>query len=352
MAQKKLKGDHTSEDIAAAYDPFAALRRLGWRSLKFEYDVDNVLGLRKGGGFEYNTFPLGLRVPMNFYLEVHSLLLQLNLKFQSPYYTGSFNPQFIERESTLELLHHYKRFTFGAGFKFIEGNFTGLGLGGIGPLAFLNNSAGRVQDLKLGLKFGYTGNKFDTDVTIYPRYLFRDSQTGTAGTTAFDRNFASFIFRTKGTTTVKFWGPRFIFGFDIDEWYITEYLESGLSGHYFGYYSLTLGIFFGNFQNKNEEYPMQIEFLIINRAFFRDLADPDPFAFGNGQGFFGLSTVTATSGNIFPGFLYSSHMIQINYKIRLFNFLTVKTGLTFEYAPDNRAPFHFLIFNIKVGIHY
>ena len=356
MSRKRIKGTgHTTEDVSAAFDPFAALRRLGWRSFKLEYGVKNIMTLSKeGGSLKYRTYPIGLKVPMSFYLEVRSLLFQVNLQFESPYPTGLANPQFIERESTLELIYYHRKFSFGAGFKLIEANLSNLDTTTIGISNFPVNPilSEKMLDFKLGLKFGYNSKGLDIDFTVYPRYLFRDTANGIAGSSVFDRNFALATLRTKGYENSHFWKTRYIVGFELSEWYVTEYFEDSIQGHYFGYYELVLGLFFGNFQKKNEDYPVEIGFLIRNRLFFRDLSDNDPFAFGNGQGFFGLSTDDITSRIPFPGFLYTSHAIQPYVKARFFNFLILEGALGFEFAPNKSAPFNFLLFYIKISAHY
>ena len=183
-----------SEDI------ITALRRLGWRSIELGYNVNNILGIPKGGGsLRYGAYPIGLRVPMDFDLEIRSLFLQLNLKFQSPYYTGSFHPQFISSETTLELSYLYKRFSFGAGFKYSAANFDNLDLSTAGIENFFTTDNKNIRDYKLGVKFGYASDLFDIDFTVYPRYLFRDGRNNPIGTARFDRNFASLTSRTKGT---------------------------------------------------------------------------------------------------------------------------------------------------------
>ena len=354
--QKDLTKGRSTEDISGAYDPFAALRRLGWRSFKFEYIVHNILSVPKGGGVNYESLPIGFRIPMTLDIEIRSLLMGVHINFQSPYYTGSFNPQFIERETTLELLYPFKRLSFGLGLKFSEANFVDQSLPP-GLENFFTNGLTpeneRVKDYKIGLKFVNDAKFFHLDITVYPRYLFRDKTSNREGLVSFDRNFASLKTKFKPTPRAAFWNPRFLFQMIIDEWYITEYgVDNSVTGHYFGYYDLILGVVMGNFENRYKKTPIEVGFILINRLFFRDLADTDPFAFGNGQGFFGYSSEDTSLDNSIPGFLFTSHSFEAYIKTRFFNFLVLGLSLNFEFAPDNRSDFHFAHLRLTVSTHY
>ena len=332
-----------------------ALQRFGVQHISISYDAATTFALNKGSSqTEHIRSDLGLLVPMSVYMEIISTLFLVGLKYLSPDYPGTALPYLVEREAQFELLYRYREFNFGLGFMYGEMKFSEASIPGKG--GFLNTKPDKATDIKLGLLFKYRGNKWDSNLTIYPRYLFRDT-TGIGSGTAYDRNIVSIDAYTKASESDNFFYFRYWLGFNINEWYIIEYLANADRGHYLGYYDLTFGTFVGNFQKRQVEepipgVPIELKFSMTIRLYFIDLNDPDPLAFGNGQGFFGVETLDIAGGEPLPGYHGLTILFKLSSKQRLFNLITLEELISFEYAPSGGVPRHMIGIHLKLAFQY
>ncbi len=143
--------------------------------------------------------------------------------------------------------------------------------------------------------------------------------------------------------------------FKINESYISEYqvpTEKGpiTIGHYFGYYDYNIGIIFPNFGKNLVKFPLAIGFKLVNRIYFADLNDPNPAAFGNGQGFFGFNISEALSGNSFSGLRVSSHKLLVFSSQRIFKYLSFQETIGFDYQASASVPLHVFEMYFQVSL--
>ena len=213
----------------------------------------------------------------------------------------------------------------------------------------LNTDINVVEDIKGGIILGSDQKKYILQTIIYPRYFIRE-RSGKSHGISLDRNLLSINIKSKTLYLSNIWIPKIHGEFKINEWYITEYETSlgPLIGHYMGYYDLNFGLILGDLKSRSYIIPFEIEIIWTNRLYFLDLNDDDPFAFGNGQGFFGLSTEDFLEGKPFSGFRSNAHGFRLSSRQLFFDRFILEE--TFEYEFIVKQPFNAFIFSIKASI--
>ncbi len=314
------------------FEPRNILLNLAWETLKIDYSIKNIF--TPEGGLDDYLQPIGLKLPMKFNLDVRTYF-QLKLKLESLAFTGTLNPVVIPSQEIIELGHWFEKLYVGFGMMFTQMNLTDpsvpFGAGSVRTIKdiFLAN------DFKLGLSFEHTSNTYEIKTSVFPRYLFRDSTSGSHGV-SFDRNFLSIINTIKTNWNFGFWTPRFLVNFVINEWYITEYQPVAnvpIRGHYFAYYDLDFGVSVGELPSKKKFSTIGFGLKITARAYFLDLNDTNPFAFGNGQGFFGLTTGDeALQGKILSGFRTYATTVSFSSKQSIYYYFIIEESIAYTYV--------------------
>ncbi|MCS6985006.1 MAG: tetratricopeptide repeat protein [Leptospiraceae bacterium] len=269
-------------------DAFALYRQAGFATIP--YDLHAELRVRRRFGF--------------------------SLEIKNPY-LGILTPGFLAGQQNLEYYYIFGNFYAGVGALFTQLDLakdSGYGV----PSFIANREYRHVVDGKFGLVLGWLGEQDKSLLLrVYPRYLFRDPQVNPK-INEFDFVRMELLLRKRfhlfssDSAAIATRGQDFFLNARLDEIYITEYRYNNagqLQGHYFGSYLLEAGM---EFTTASPIHRWGVSF--GERLYFWDLADGSPFAFGNGQGYFGFDTELALQGNAFPGFRGNSHVVQIFFR--------------------------------------
>ena len=327
------------------FNPYDILLNLAWETLKIDYYVKNIFTLQDD--LSYYSQPIGLQLPMTFKLDVRTYF-QLKFKLESLAFTGILNPMIVPSEETIEIGYWFEKMYVGFGIMLTQMNLANPSVPfGTGSIRTIENITS-ASDFKFGLSFDYTSHTYDLTASIFPRYLFRDSSSGSHGISV-DRNFISIDSVLKTNWDWGSWRPRFLVDFVVNEWYITEYqpvAKVPIQGHYFGYYDLGFGMSVKELSSKKKWCTLEFGFKITNRFYFLDLNDTNPFAFGNGQGFLGLNT--SGEGKTISGFREYTAIISLFSKQFIHSYFIIEESIAYTYVNSKLSVFDI---NLKFSFH-
>ena len=353
--EQRILAKYGNTDIGMStegwYDAFPLLRDFGWYPLTFSYTIAGGFFINKDKSPPKAIFlPTTSRLPMYFDLQLKTLV-QVNIRVATAPIAGLLNPAFFNAEEAIEVIYWHKQWFFGTGVLLSQFDTSIDRTFGISQF-LLNTEIDTANDWKLGILGGYNKKSHSLSMTMYSRYLLRDP---TAGTTprgiSIDRNLFSLVYQSKASSTSLQWSPSVLVEFRINESYISEYQTSigPVIGHYFGYYDFNLAIIFPNFGKHLVKFPLVIGFKIINRIYFIDLNDPDPSAFGNGQGFLGFNTNDVFKGDFFSGLRTNAHKLLIFSKQSIYKYVSFQETIGFDYQPSSSVPVHVLEIYFQVS---
>jgi tetratricopeptide (TPR) repeat protein len=289
-----------------------------------------------------------MTTPAGAYAEFNPLReLTFRLNGQTPYY-GILQPTFYAGAQKIEMQYNFKYFFVGAGILFSQLNVGNSRVPGQDASYIQNTDYTTLSDTKFGLFMGGRDDLTFFILRIYPRYLFRDA-TSAPKSNEFDvakidleyrRNlrlsFGSVIDEKQPISKGPF--TDIIVKVVMDEVYITEYKPvtgTDAVGHYFGTYDFSIGMEFGKLQREFDKVGTTWGFLLTQRLYFQDTNNTNLNAFGNGQGYFGLNTSGATTGNAFSSYRNNSFLITL-FAAQLFrNRYVVREQIFFEATPGS-----------------
>lgn len=262
--------------------------------------------------------------PAGAYAEFNPLReLTFRLNGQTPYF-GILQPAFYAGSQKIEMQYNFRYLFFGAGILFSQLNVENSRVPGQDTSYIENTEYTTLSDTKFGLFLGGRDDLSFFILRIYPRYLFRDA-TADPKSNAFDvakidleyrRNLRLGLGSAIDEKQPVSKGPftDIILKVGIDEVYITEYKPvtgTDAVGHYFGTYDFSIGMEFGKLQREFDKTATTWGFLLTQRLYFQNTKNGNLTAFGNGQGYFGLNTSGATTGNAFSSYRNSSYLVTL-----------------------------------------
>ncbi len=326
------------------------LLKAGWEKVRVDYFVQNIFTI-EGKKFQYYFHPIGFGLPMRFNLEIRTYF-QIKLKLNSIAFTGILNPAIVSGEEIIEVGYSFKKVYFGFGVMLTQINFKNDSIPFSDSKIRTIKTIDKATDYKLGVSFIYESYDYDLMISIFPRYLFRDSSSGSYGI-SFDRNFIDLTYILKTHWNWGFFTPRIISTFVMNEWYITEYQSSRdkpLLGHYFGYYDFTVGLIFGKRPHQKSFSSVEVGFRSTARMYFLDINDTNPFAFGNGQGFFGLTIEEQNfKGRLNDGLRSYALRLEIFSKQSVYHYFIFKESLVYEFMLTPPKNVSSLALNIEIS---
>lgn len=289
--------------------------------------------------------------------------LSFKLYAENPY-LGAVMPGFMAGREGIEFTWHGSYFFFGAGLMFTQINLDGKPTAS-GTNFITNTDYNYISDSKFGLFFGGKSETSLFLLKVYPRYAVKDVTSGPKSN-AFDftkilleyrRNIKLFSGSNPTAApgeTVNSRVTDFIFQFSMDEFYITEYQPSasvGAYGHYFGVYDLSIGMEFGRLSPQFDKTPTTFGFLISQRLYFESLSKTNLESFGNGQGYFGFDSNSATQGNAFPSFRSNSFMASLFFGQLVNNRIIFREKAALELTNDSE-PVQAVMFDFSVAVKF
>lgn len=310
----------------------------------FSYQKENdAIALYRQSGFTGIPYSLyaAVDIPNRF---------GIYLDIRNPYF-GILNPQFMAGQQRFEYYHYFKKFFLGAGIV-----LTQLSLNkdqGFGQEAFIENREySRVSDNKLGVLFGFKDLERMLVLRIFTRYLFRDPvdnpKLNEVDFVLLELNLRHrlFLFSSDSSAIAKA-GQDLFFSARLEEFYIMEYKYNNQlqnRSHWFATYLFEIGLEF-NMAQANHKWG----FSFAERIYFRNLNNNNPWAFGNGQGYFGFHSELALQGNAFPSFRSNSHLFQIFFRQIVFGHIMLKEKLGLEITTPAESVHSFFL---EFGMSY
>ena len=298
------------------------------------------------------------------YAEFHPLReLTFRLNGKTPYF-GILQPNFFAGQENVEMQYNFKFFFVGGGIMFSQIN---IGSSTVPPSTtsyVRNTDYASISDTKFGVFFGFRDELSFFMLKVYPRYLFRDETSGPQSN-SFDvakidveyrRNLRLSIGSVVDDKAPVSKGPftDIIVKFGMDEVYITEFKPiagTDAVGHYFGTYDFSVGMEFGRLQREFDKIGFTYGFLLTQRLYFQDTNNSNLTSFGNGQGYFGLSTSGATTGNAFASFRNTSFIVTA-FSAQMFkNRYVLREKLFFESTPGSERN-HAIGFQLAFGVRF
>jgi hypothetical protein len=298
-----------------------------------------------------------LQTPAGAYAEFNPLReLTFRLNGQTPYF-GILQPTFYAGSQNIELQYNFKYFFMGGGILFSQINLAGSTVPTSTTTYVQNTDYTTLSDTKFGLFIGGRDDVTFFILRIYPRYLFRD-ETSAPQSSAFDvakidleyrRNLRLSLGSAIDDKQPISKGPftDIIVKVVIDEIYITEYKPTAGTdavGHYFGTYDFSVGMEFGKLQREFDKIAFTWGFLLTERLYFQDTGNTSLTTFGNGQGYFGLNTSGAATGNAFSSYRNNSFIITL-FSAQMFkDRYVLREKIFFEATPGSER-------NHAIGLH-
>lgn len=291
-----------------------------------------------------------LKIPA--YLHLNLFLwerLQISINSQTPY-SGSLAPGFLFFQQTVEMTYLTKSgFFVGAGMMYMLGE-TKNSVFAKGK-TFLTNPVDSVFDTKIGFTLGGLLKGGIFSFVFYPRYIIQDPKKASGQKTLYDRMDVDIylkksLFKTKKR---KIDNMAIVFRTHFGEDYFTEYntTNKGNIAHYFGLYTLELGLDFDNITAQAKKIKVDIGFLVGAYLYIRNLDNPNIVSIGKGQGFFGFN------GESLPVEHISSTVVTFYSRQVFSSYFSLKEKIITEFFWTKNAPYKLgLLFELSLGFRF
>lgn len=290
-----------------------------------------------------------LKIPA--YLHLNLFLwkrLQISLYSQTPY-LGSLAPAFVSFQQTIELSYLTKSgFFIGAGLMYLFGDLKNATYAV--NKTFLLNTGSAVFDAKVGMILGSLLKGGIFSFAFYPRYLIQDPKKASGQKVFYDRMdvdiyFKKSLLKAKKKTTRNM---AIVFRSHFGEDYFTEYNTSkGNRAHYFGLYTLELGLDFDNITPQSKKAKVDIGFLVGGYLYIRNLDNPNILSIGKGQGFFGFNAQSL------PVDYITSAVITLYSKQTFVSYFALQEKIITELFLTKNAPYKIaLLFELSMGFQF
>lgn len=298
--------------------------------------------------------------PVNFYINIlGSRNLSISLSINVPRW-GVAIPLFITGEQRLEGRLQFRKFYIGLGLLFtqVNLNFSNVFSGRVIPENFIRNTESPLlEDVKLGLNFGYYSEYGNIRIVYYSRWLFPDYTIAFNGV-RIDRNLLQIKYEYRfseygDSGLAKFLGSiRFFAEIVTKEIFITEYQVSDIDAnlqHYLGVYDFRLlGFEYGLSIPEGGTDRFSIGFSYALRLYLRNDANENFSSFGSGNGFFGLNFGEITT-NPLPGLRSLAHVLTIFSKQNIFKGFILSEAIGFEFVDVSLEIGHDFFFEIRAS---
>ncbi len=216
---------------------------------------------------------------------------EFDLEAGNPY-LGALSPNLVIHTEKLEAIVHTGNYFLGAG---LMGNHYK------GSFAYLDGGERTRQDYKTGFIFGFEKDKADMTFTLYPRALPYDRK-GSSGKT-FDTDYAEIDYKYHIDKLLTFYS-----WFSARDYYFFDHEAE--TSNYWGVYDLGFGIDLGEYKDMTDflRY-VRISLQYNERFYLMDLNNDNPYAFANGQGWFGVNSDKWFKGDPFSGYRARGHVL-------------------------------------------
>lgn len=285
--ERKLAGEEEEEEPPQRYiyATFDFMIRSGYYFKDAEKDK----------GYHYVSTPgYYMNIPEMFHINfTPNRKFEFDLQGGNPY-LGALSPNLVIHTEKLQAVVHMGKYFLGAG---IMGNHYK------GSFAYGDGGERTRQDYKAGLVFGFEKDKVDMEFTLYPRALPYDRE-GSSGKT-FDADYAQIDYKYQIDKNLSFYS-----WFSARDYFFFDH-EAEIS-NYWGVYDLGLGIDLGEHKDITEflRY-IKLSVQYNERFYMEDLANDNPYAFANGQGWFGANSDKWFEGDPFSGFRCRGHVLTV-----------------------------------------
>ncbi len=284
-----------------------------------------------GGGFEVvSDNGIGLNMPNHFFIDIGPFDgWEARITTGNRYY-GALMPDVNAWMEKVEGLFNAGGYYLGFG---VLGNHHRSGK------VFGENT--HINDYKLGLVFGFTQDKANIDIAMYPRLILRDGENSSGKT--FDADYFDFVYTYTFDKYLRYYTKL-----TINEFYFFDHAIPVC--RYAGVYDFSIGVILNRYNELTGQKKLSFSFSLTERMYFGSINKDNPYAkFGNGQGWFGINTDKWTKGDPFSGFRSLSHVFTVGVEEYVHNNIFLYQTLGFELS-DTSEDHHEITFTLGAGV--
>ena len=268
-------------------------------------------------------------MPMNFLLRLTPLLSwEIDIFGENPY-MGSNMPDTVLFHEGITATYKLSKFMLGIGviFSHYQNNIA------------LNGNL-NLWDVKVGFIIGYEKYKWEFRLTAFPRLILYDGPFMNGET--YDISIYKFNYKYKVTSLIGIYVL-----FHVYEYWIFDHPNR--ISDYWGVYSFGFGITLGQLRKTSSKVNIKFTVEVIERLYYAQNGNTNPYGFLNGQGFFGINAKTFVTGDPFPAFDTFGTLLafRVDEKVLSNFFIYQKVGLEMGYTQSS----HFEI-NLVIGFGY
>ena len=163
-------------------------------------------------------------------------------------------------------------------------------------------------DVKMGFIIGYERYKYEFLFVAYPRLILYDGPFMTGKT--YDISYYTFHYKYKINSKVGF----YVLLNSFEYWFFDH---AAKISDYWGVYTFGFGITLGKLRKVSKKVDIKLTVELLQRLYYKDEDNTNPYGFFNGQGFFGLDKDKFGKGDPISSFstFGSSLALRIDEKV-------------------------------------
>lgn len=260
--------------------------------VEMDFVIRTGIYTKENNDYRFIVDPITV-IPVNILLRFTPLIAWEFDLFGANPYIGSDIPDTEIFHEGFTALYKLSRVRLGIGFIFAH---------------YQNNIAlGQQLDLwdaKVGFIIGYERYKYEFRFTAYPRLLLYDGPFMTGKT--YDISYYNFEYKYKVNTKIGF----YVLLNSYEYWFFDH---TAKISDYYGVYTLGFGITMGKLRKISNKIDIKLTIELLQRLYYKDFGNTNPYGFLNGQGFFGLNAKKFDKGD--PISSFSNFGSALNFRI-------------------------------------
>lgn len=223
-------------------------------------------------------------------------------------YLGALSPNLVIHTEILQGIYHLGKYSLGIG---VMGNHY--------RSSFNFGKLKSLSDYKIGIVFGIKEEKYNINLSFYPRFIPRDGESSSNKTLDVD----------KVKIKIDYFIDKVIsyyLNISILDYYFFDH-DTEVS-NYWGIYDIGFGLILGRFDD-DKKY-LTLTFDLTERFYMRNLNNEKPYSYINGQGWFGADADNWFKGDPFSGYRSSSHVLTVKGEERINDYLFIYQKIIYE----------------------
>ncbi|HPJ37864.1 MAG TPA: tetratricopeptide repeat protein [Spirochaetota bacterium] len=288
----------------------------------------------KGSGFKYeSTEGYVADIPHSLYINYSPIpSFEFDLLVGNPY-LGALSPNLVSYSERFQAIYHLGSYYLGVGALVNHYNDD-----------FNYGESTTLHDIKGGIVFGVDRDRYSMRFLFYPRELPHDGPQSSGKT--YDVDYIEYTFNYYVDRYLSY----YVF-LSVNDYYFFDH-EAEVS-NYWGVYNIGFGITVAKYDSATNQKLVSVTFGFVYRMYLRDLNNPRPYKFFNGQGWMGANSETWFEGEPFPGFRTTGHEFSIRVDEMIAKNVFLYQKLMFELVNgDEEDDHHDLNLLLGAGVQF